>query len=103
VVVTDGRRRASLSRVDRALSGPKLARRFGETFRDYRAHTPEPPGQEIEQLAGGTLAERAGSLVDRVSSTRASFTVADLERAAFYHAESVALVREAMQSQHAVM
>ncbi|HXM71132.1 MAG TPA: AAA family ATPase, partial [Thermoanaerobaculia bacterium] len=106
VVVTDGRRRASLSRVDRALSGPKLAQRFGETFRDYRAHTPEPPrvtpppGQEIEQLAGGTLWEQAGSLVDRVSSTRASFTVADLERAAFYQAESVALVREAMQSQH---
>src|SRR5579862_923155 len=23
--------------------GPKLAQRFGETFRDYRAHTPEPP------------------------------------------------------------
>jgi len=43
VVVTDGIRRAALSHVDRSLSGPQLAERFGETFREYRARHPEPP------------------------------------------------------------
>jgi Relaxase/Mobilisation nuclease domain len=43
LVVTDGSRRASLSHVDRNLSGPKLAARFGETFREHRQRHPEPP------------------------------------------------------------
>ena len=50
VVVTDGVRRASLSHVDRDLSGPKLAQRFGETFREYRARDPEAPA--IQAPAG---------------------------------------------------
>ncbi len=106
VVVTDGSRRASLSQVDRNLSGPKLAERFGETFKVHREHVPEPPrvtpapGRAIEDLSGATIRERAEALVDRVSATRASFTEADLKRAAFYQADSAALVREAMQQRH---
>jgi len=106
VVVTDGHRRASLSQVDRNLSGPKLAERFGETFKEHRAHTPEPPrvtpapGREIEPLPGATIHERAAALVERVSATRASFSEADLKRAAFYQDESVALVRTALADRH---
>jgi Ti-type conjugative transfer relaxase TraA len=103
VLVTDGTLRASLSHVDRSLSGPKLAQRFGETFRDYRGHTPEPPrvtpaaGRAVEDLPGETLRQRAAALVERVSSTRATFTESDLLRAAYYQAESIALVRETLR------
>jgi MobA/VirD2-like, nuclease domain/TraI-like middle domain len=103
LVVTDGSRRASLSHVDRNLSGPKLAARFGETFREHREKNPEPPrverragGREIEPLAGATLRERAEALIDRVSSTRATFTRADIERAAFHEPDSQALARLAL-------
>jgi hypothetical protein len=109
VIVTDGNRRASFSHVDRTLSGPKLAERFGETFREYRAHHPEPPPVQAppgrataEHLPGTHLAERAAALIERVSATRATFTEADVKRAAFHQPDSAALVREALQSEHAV-
>jgi Ti-type conjugative transfer relaxase TraA len=104
VVVTDGSRRASLSRVDRNLSGPKLAARFGETFRDHRQRHPEPPQvqrpaarPELAPLRGETDSERARALVERVTATRATFTRADLDRAAFYEPASKALVARALE------
>jgi hypothetical protein len=103
VVVTDGVRRASLSHVDRDLSGPKLAQRFGETFREYRVRDPEPPTVQApaglaaaDPIPGRRLAERAEALLERVQATRATFTEADLRRAAFYQKDSDALVREAL-------
>jgi Ti-type conjugative transfer relaxase TraA len=102
VVVTDGSRRVSLSHVDRNWSGPKLAQRFGETFRAHRERNPEPPevhpraGQAVESLPGATLRERAAHLVERVGATRATWTQVDLERAAFFQPASKALVREAL-------
>jgi hypothetical protein len=103
LVVTDGSRRASLSHVDRNLSGPKLAARFGETFREHRAKHPEPPrvearpGTTVHQpLPGATVAERAEALLDRLTSTCATFTRADVQRAAFHEAESHALARHAL-------
>ena len=103
LVVTDGSRRASLSHVDRNLSGPKLAARFGETFREHRERYPEPPqvkrqlgGREIPELAGTTRSERAEALIDRLTATRATFTRADIERAAFYEKDSQALARQAL-------
>ena len=104
LVVTDGSRRASLSKVDRNLSAPKLAARFGETFREHREQNPEPPqvqrrpagGREIEPLEGATTRERAEALLDRVSSTRATFTKADIERAAFHEPDSQALAQYAL-------
>jgi Ti-type conjugative transfer relaxase TraA len=102
VVVTDGSRRVSLSHVDRNWSGPKLAERFGETFRAHRERNPEPPevhprsGQAVESLPGASLRERATHLVERVGATRATWTKADLERAAFFQPASKALVREAL-------
>lgn len=57
VVVTDGRRRASLSQVDRTLSGPKLAERFGETFKTHREHSPEPPRVTPAALRALSLSE----------------------------------------------
>jgi AAA domain/Relaxase/Mobilisation nuclease domain len=103
LLVTDGSRFASLSRVERSLSGPQLARRFGETFRDHRQAHPEPPtvlapGQVYAPRPGDGLEQRAVALLDRVTATRATFTESDLRRAAFYQTESVALVREALRS-----
>jgi hypothetical protein len=50
LMVTDGSRRVSLSKVDRNLSGPKLAARFGRTFRQHRGRHPEPP--QVQRQAG---------------------------------------------------
>lgn len=108
VVVTDGLRRASLSHIDPNLSGPKLAARFGESFREHRERQPEPPtvqaprGRSVQPLAGASLEQRAQALVERLSATRATFAVADLRRAAFYQPQSVALVKEAMSTRHVV-
>jgi|CXWL01.1.fsa_nt_gi Ti-type conjugative transfer relaxase TraA len=106
VVITDGGRSVSLSKVDRELSGPRLAERYGETFRAHREREPEPPqvrapGRAVEALEG-TIPERAHGLVDRVTSTRATFTEEDLRRAAFYQKDSAALLREALRPEHAV-
>jgi Ti-type conjugative transfer relaxase TraA len=103
LLVTDGSRFASLSRVDRSLSGPKLARRFGETFDEHRQVDPEPPtvlvpGQAFYQRPSGSLEKRAAELLDRLTETRATFTAADLRRAAFYQPDSVALVCETLRS-----
>jgi hypothetical protein len=105
LVVTDGRRRTSLSQVDRNLSGPKLAARFGETFREHRERHPEPPqvqvragDREVAPLPGRTLHERAEALLDRLGSTRATFTRADIERAAFHEPDSHELARRALAS-----
>jgi Ti-type conjugative transfer relaxase TraA len=103
LLVTDGLRSASLSHVDRSLSGPKLADRFGETFREYRQAHPEPPtvsaaGRAPAQLPGENLEQRAAALVERLTGTRATFTETDLHRGAFHQPESVALVREALRS-----
>src|ERR1700688_474465 len=103
LLVTDGSRFTSLSRVDRSLSGPKLARRFGETFDEHRQAHPEPPtvlapGRTVSQRPGGTLEHRAAELLDRLTETRATFTAADLRRAVFYQPDSVALVDETLRS-----
>ncbi|HEV3459847.1 MAG TPA: AAA family ATPase [Thermoanaerobaculia bacterium] len=103
LLVTDGTRSASLSRVDRSLSGPKLARRYGQTFRDHRQAHPEPPtvvapGRSPSALPGDSLGQRAAALLERVTDTQATFTEAHLRRAAFHQPESNALVREALRS-----
>jgi hypothetical protein len=109
VVVTDGLRRASLSHVDRDLSGPKLAQRFGETFREYRERDPEAPAIQApaklaaaEPLPGRDLTEQAEALVDCIQATRATFTEADLRRAAFYQKDSAAVVEEALNLEDTV-
>ncbi len=102
LLVSDGARATSLSRVDRSLSGPKLADRFGETFRAHRLAHPEPPAVRVPGHAAfrpaGTLERRAAVLLDRVTETRATFTEADLRRAAFHQPQPAALVREALRS-----
>lgn len=103
LLITDGSRFAALSRVDPAISGPHLARRFGETFDDHRRAHPDPPAvQEPEQAtmprSGDGLEHRAAELLDRLTRTRATFTEADLHRAAFYQPDSIDLVRAALRS-----
>jgi hypothetical protein len=58
VVVADGERRASLSHVDRELSGPKLGQRFGETFREYQARAPQAPEAPVVDLPRMVAARR---------------------------------------------
>src|SRR6202166_518256 len=110
LVVTDGSRRVSLSKVDRNLSGPKLAARFGETFREHRERHPEPPqvqrqagDRELPPLGGATTAERAAALVDRMTATRATFTKADVQRAAFHERDSRAIARLALDRDETVI
>ena len=103
LLVADGSRFAALSRVDPAISGPHLARRFGETFDDHRRAHPDPPAvQEPERATmpqpGDSLEHRAAELLDRLTRTRATFTEADLHRAAFYQPDSIDLVRAALRS-----
>ncbi len=103
LLVTDGSRLAALSRVDPAISGPMLARRFGETFDDHRRAHPESPAiQEPERATmpepGATLEQRAAELLDRLTRTSATFTEADLRHAAFYQPDSIDLVRAALRS-----
>jgi hypothetical protein len=105
LVVTDGRRFASLSHVDESLSGPKLARRFGASFRDHRQEHPEPPTVRAPDgvgapasLPGASLDERAAALLAGLTAANATFTSVDLHRAAFYQQDSVALVRAALRS-----
>jgi len=103
LLVTDGARLAALSRVDPAISGPKLARRFGATFDDHRRSHPEPPaGLEpapaTSSQPGDTLEHRAADLLDRLTRTRATFTEADLHRAAFDQPDGADLVRAALRS-----
>src|SRR5260370_748855 len=71
LLVTDGSRFASLSRVDRSLSGPKLARRFGETFDAHRQAPPKPPtlqapGPASSQRPHPSPGHRAAKLLDRL-------------------------------------
>jgi Ti-type conjugative transfer relaxase TraA len=110
LVVTDGSRHVSLSKVDRNLSGPKLAARFDETFREHRERHPEPPqvqrqvgDRELPPLAGTTQAERAAALVDRVTATRATFTQADVQRAAFHERDSRAIASLALDRDETVI
>lgn len=104
LVVTDGARRVSVSHVDRSFSGPRLAARFGESFAEFRARSPEPPpvspatGQAVARLEGETLSERAAELVARQTATRATYTEAQLARAAFHEPQSRELVRQALEA-----
>jgi Ti-type conjugative transfer relaxase TraA len=103
LLVTDGSHFAALSRLDRAISGPKLAQRFGETFDDHRRAHPEPPavldpGPEASRRPGDNLESRAAALLDRLTQTRATFSEADLRHAASYQPESMSLVRAALRS-----
>jgi AAA domain/Relaxase/Mobilisation nuclease domain len=103
LLVTDGSRLAALSRVDPAISGPKLAQRFGETFDDHRRAHPDPPAvQEPERATmprpGDRLEDRAAELLDRLTRTYATFTEADLHRAALHQPDGIDLVRIALRS-----
>ncbi len=101
LVVAEGSRRVSLSKVDRGLSGPRLATRFGESFAAYRARVPEPapPARRpAEPLAGATVGERSASLVARLAATRATWSEADLVRAAAHEPDGRELVRAALAS-----
>ena len=103
LLIADGSRFAALSRVDPAISGPKLAQRFGETFADHRRAHPDPPTlleppRAAMPQPGDSLEQRAAELLDRLSRTRATFAEADLRRAACDQPDGVDLARAALRS-----
>lgn len=99
LLVTDGHHTASLSRVDRSLSGPRLAERFGSTFREHRLQVPDPPAlRQATTAPADTIEARAAELIRRLTETQATFSEADLRRAAFHQPESASLVRAALRS-----
>ena len=87
VVVTEGTdddRRLSLSRVDPSLSGPRLAKRFGETIRAWLAQDPERAAvrvgtDEIELVAARHEANR---IVETLGASQATWTERDVQIAA---------------------
>jgi hypothetical protein len=108
LVVTDGERQASLSRIDRTLSGPRLAARFGETYREYLERN-EPLAAAVPQGRPGAgpptllpIQQRAEVLVERLAATSATFTRSDLHRAAFYDPERPALLAAALRSERLI-
>ena len=84
--VSDGRQRAGLARVDRSLSGPRLAQRYGESLREYRRRHPERPalqrGFERPDVTPREIppAVRAQNLIRQLTAQRATWTETDLRR-----------------------
>lgn len=103
LMITDGRRAASLSHVDGSLSGPKLARRFGETYRDHRSEHSERPAVSAPEGTpapppGAGLDQRAAALLAGLTAADATFTEAHLRATAFYQPDCSALVDAALRS-----
>ncbi|RMH19161.1 MAG: hypothetical protein D6696_11320, partial [Acidobacteria bacterium] len=94
VVVTDGDERLSLSKVDRNLSGPRLAERYGETLRRYRERAPAPePRPRVAEVDLGPAQREAERVVDGLLASRATFGERDLEIAT-QHRPDAADVRQ---------
>jgi hypothetical protein len=79
-------------------------------LREHRERHPEPPhvqrqagDRELPPLAGATPTERAAALVDRVTATRATFTKADVQRAAFHERDSRPTARMALDRNETVI
>ncbi len=107
VNVSDGRERAGIARIDRSLSGPRLARRFGETLRQYRKRHPDRP--RLERPFGRPLTEsdlpieaRAENLVRHLAAQRATWTEEDVRRLSDRDLDGDALLRQALASDQIV-
>ncbi len=117
--VTDTEQTVAISRLDRNLSGPKLARRFGnEPFRKYRRSNPEPPALRIRfdrptVTPNLPLEVRAQNLIDHLEQHHATWTRQDVVRLAktdstpeelvghlFLHPNVVSVGKDIHQQEH---
>lgn len=107
VNVTDGRERAGVARVDRSLSGPRLAERYGETLREYLAREPERPALErkfgrLDVTPALPPEVRAQNLIRHLAAERATWTESDLRRLSARDPDADELVRLALASDEVV-
>ncbi|MCP4051985.1 MAG: hypothetical protein GY739_02775, partial [Mesoflavibacter sp.] len=107
VNVTDGEERAGLARIDRTLSGPRLADRYGETLREYRKRHPDPPKLERtferpDVTPPLPIETRAENLIRHLTSQRATWSERDLRRLSDRDRDGDALLRRALESEQVV-
>ncbi len=107
VIVSDGHERAGLARIDRTLSGPRLADRFGENFRAFRTRRPDRPPlehafQRPDVTAERPIEERAENLLRHLAAQRATWSEADLRRLTDRDLDGDALLRRALESDQVI-
>ncbi len=107
VNVTDGKERAGLARVDRSLSGPRLADRYGETCREYLKRHPDRPKLERaferpDVTPALPLEVRAENLVRHLANQHATWSEQDLRRLSDRDLDGDALLRQALESEQVV-
>lgn len=98
LVLTDGYDRMNFSSFNRSYSGPRLASRLGESYRQYTERKEVKAVVEAEEDLGDLQPahDRAEELLKKVSQTRAVFGAEDLERLAKDDPERDLVVRMAM-------
>lgn len=79
LVLTDGYDRQNFSAFNRNYSGPRLADRFGETYREYLERTGVAELEVVPDLDPEPLHLRVTALLEEVGSKNAVFTPADLK------------------------
>lgn len=74
LVITDGVETMNISAFHRSYSGPRLATRFGETYRDYLERTaPEAETDLTADLPDDPLRKRAAALLEELTDKNAVF------------------------------
>ena len=103
--VSDGHEHAGVARIDRTLSGPRLADRFGESLREYRARHPDRPALERAferpDVTPRHLSpeRRAENLVDHLATQRATWSETDLRRLSDRDPDTDAVLRAAFANE----
>ena len=107
VNVTDGHERAGAARIDRSLSGPRLADRYGEPFRAYRKRRPDRPPLERAFARPDTSADlpiedRAQNVLRQIAGKRATWSEADVRRLTDRDLDGDALLKQVLESDRVV-
>ena len=107
VNVTDGHERAGAARIDRSLSGPRLADRYGEPFRAYRKRRPDRPPLERafarpDVSADLPIEDRAQNVLRQIAGKRATWSEADVRRLTDRDLDGDALLRHVLESERVV-
>ena len=107
VNVTDGHERAGAARIDRSLSGPRLAERYGEPFRAYRKRRPDRPPLERafarpDVSADLPIEDRAQNVLRQIAGKRATWSEADVRRLTDRDLDGDALLKQVLESDRVV-
>lgn len=92
--LTDGFDTANLSKLDREFSGPRLAERFGQSFREYIKTRGVDPSLDLPVIE--EVAQRVEKSLKEVTSKQATFTLSDLRRAVARDPERETILRLAL-------